>query len=65
MTFQDSLEYLSGLREKGMRLSLIPVSQLLDRLNNPQEKYRTVLVGGTNGKGSIAAMISSILSEGG
>jgi len=65
MTSQEPLEYLSGLREKGIRLSLIPVSQLLDKLNNPQEKYRTVLVGGTNGKGSIAAMISSILSEGG
>ncbi|MEA1935197.1 MAG: folylpolyglutamate synthase/dihydrofolate synthase family protein [Thermodesulfobacteriota bacterium] len=65
MTAQDPLEYLSGLSGKGMRLSLGPVSQLLDRLNNPQEKYRTVLVGGTNGKGSIAAMISSILSEGG
>lgn len=46
-------------------MSLGPVSQLLDRLNNPQEKYKAVLVGGTNGKGSIAAMISSVLSEGG
>ena len=46
-------------------MSLGPVSRLLDRLNNPQEKYRAVLVGGTNGKGSIAAMISSVLSEGG
>ena len=65
MTSQDPLEYLSGLSGRGIRLSLGPVSQLLDRLNNPQEQYRTVIVGGTNGKGSIAAMISSILSEGG
>ena len=46
-------------------MGLGPVSRLLDRLNNPHEKYRAVLVGGTNGKGSIAAMISSVLSEGG
>ncbi len=65
MASQNPLEYLSGLRDKGIHLSLVPVSQLLDRLNNPQEKYKTVLVSGTNGKGSIAAMISSILLEGG
>ncbi len=65
MASQNPLEYLSGLKDKGMRFSLVPVSKLLDRLNNPQEKYKTVLVGGTNGKGSIAAMISSILLEGG
>ena len=61
---QDSLDYLSKLNGGRIRLGLGPISRLLDRLNNPQKQYRTVIVGGSNGKGSIAAMISSILSEG-
>lgn len=58
---QGPLEYLSGLNSFNIRLGLSPVSQLLDRLNNPHDTYETVLIGGTNGKGSIAAMMASIL----
>lgn len=60
---QDPLEYLDGLNSHNIRLGLGPVSRLLDRLNNPHETYGTVLIGGTNGKGSIAAMVASILRE--
>ncbi len=62
---QDPLEYLYGLNSLNIRLGLGPVSRLLDRLNNPHETYGTVLIGGTNGKGSIAAMVASILEKGG
>ena len=40
-----------------------PISRLLARLGNPQDAYKTVLIGGTNGKGSTAAILSSILTE--
>jgi dihydrofolate synthase/folylpolyglutamate synthase len=62
---QDPLEYLYGLNSLNIRLGLGPVSRLLDRLNNPHETYGSVLIGGTNGKGSIAAMAASILEKGG
>ena len=62
---QDPLEYLYGLNSLNIRLGLGPISSLLDRLNNPHETYGTVLIGGTNGKGSIAAMVASILEKGG
>ena len=65
MQSQGSLEYLSGLSSTVIRLGLGPISRLLERLNNPQQKYETILIAGTNGKGSIAAMTASILSQGG
>ncbi|MDD5723370.1 MAG: bifunctional folylpolyglutamate synthase/dihydrofolate synthase [Syntrophales bacterium] len=58
-----SLEYLEGLKKRGIHLSLGPISRLLDRLGNPQDEYKTVLIGGTNGKGSTAAVLSSILAK--
>jgi dihydrofolate synthase/folylpolyglutamate synthase len=61
MTHHDNLQYISGLQRIGIRLGLAPVSRLLERLNNPQRTYRTILVGGTNGKGSISAMTASML----
>jgi dihydrofolate synthase/folylpolyglutamate synthase len=65
MTYQETLAYLSSLDKMGIRLGLDPVRRLLERLGNPQEGYPTVLVAGTNGKGSVAAMIASILTTGG
>jgi dihydrofolate synthase / folylpolyglutamate synthase len=62
---QDPLEHLHGLKSVDIRLGLGPISRLLDRLNNPQNAYGTILIGGTNGKGSIAAMVASVLSRGG
>jgi dihydrofolate synthase/folylpolyglutamate synthase len=58
---QDQIEYLYGLDSTNIRLGLGPISRLLDRLNTPHMSYATVLIGGTNGKGSIAAMVASIL----
>jgi dihydrofolate synthase/folylpolyglutamate synthase len=65
MSPKDPLEYLSSLQGMGMRLDLGPVKRLLRRLGNPQGRFRSVIVGGTNGKGSIAALIASILTSGG
>ena len=38
---------------------------ILDHFDNPQDKIKSILVGGTNGKGSVSAMISSILGAAG
>ncbi|MDO8722634.1 MAG: folylpolyglutamate synthase/dihydrofolate synthase family protein [Syntrophales bacterium] len=58
-------EYLSQLNSSVIRLGLAPVTRLLEYLQNPQDLYASVLIGGTNGKGSIAAMTASILREAG
>ncbi len=61
---KSPVEHLDGLKRLDIRFSLDPISRFLERLNNPQDAYRTVLVGGTNGKGSIAAMVASVMSRG-
>lgn len=48
-----------------IRLGLGPIKRLLGRLGDPQRQYRTVLVAGTNGKGSVSAMIAEILTQAG
>lgn len=53
--------YLENLNIDKMRFGLAPVKKLLLRLGNPQEAYPTILIAGTNGKGSTAAMTASIL----
>ena len=57
--------YLDSLNVDKMRFGLKAISELLSRLGNPQNLYKTILIAGTNGKGSTAAMISSILSSAG
>ncbi len=57
--------YLAGLNIDVMRFGLEAVSELLTRFGNPQNDYPTILIGGTNGKGSTAAMLASILQQAG
>jgi dihydrofolate synthase / folylpolyglutamate synthase len=59
----DPLDYLDSLKSAGIRPGLGPVRSLLGRLGNPQKRYRSILVGGTNGKGSIAATLAAVLQE--
>jgi dihydrofolate synthase/folylpolyglutamate synthase len=49
----------------GIKLGLGRVRELLNNLENPQNAYRSVHVAGTNGKGSVCAMTSSILQASG
>jgi dihydrofolate synthase/folylpolyglutamate synthase len=65
VTYRETLTYLSGLNSLGIRLGLDPIRSLLGRLNDPQESFPSVLIAGTNGKGSVAAMTASILSTAG
>jgi dihydrofolate synthase / folylpolyglutamate synthase len=57
----DPAAYISSLNIDVMRFGLKAISELLLRLGNPQNSYKTILIAGTNGKGSTAAMTASIL----
>lgn len=61
----DPAAYLSSLNIDVMRFGLTAISDLLKRLGNPQKSYKTVLIAGTNGKGSTAAMLASMLQAAG
>jgi len=60
---QHSLEYLNRLGHRGINMGLGPTARLLQRLDNPQNRYTSILIGGTNGKGSVAAILSSMLEK--
>jgi len=59
------LDYIQGLQLFGMKLGLDNTIDLLERLGDPHRDFRSVHVAGTNGKGSTAAMLASILQAGG
>ncbi|HXK59243.1 MAG TPA: folylpolyglutamate synthase/dihydrofolate synthase family protein [Acidobacteriota bacterium] len=67
MEYRESLEYLDRLGNEvlGMKFGLETVRTMLRELGNPQEKVPSVLVAGTNGKGSVASYLSNILIAGG
>ncbi len=65
MTKFKNLDFLKSLEKSGINLGLSAVSELMKRLGDPQNKYISILIAGTNGKGSTAAMLSSILSRAG
>jgi len=44
----------------GMKLGLDNITEFLDQIGHPQDKYKTVHIAGTNGKGSTAAMLDAI-----
>jgi dihydrofolate synthase/folylpolyglutamate synthase len=53
----DPLEYLSSLERLGMKFGLDNIRALTAALDHPEERFRSVIVAGTNGKGSVTAMI--------
>jgi dihydrofolate synthase/folylpolyglutamate synthase len=64
MTYAEALARLLALRggeHAGMRPGLERIETLLEALGNPERRYTLTQVGGTNGKGSVAAMIASML----
>ncbi len=61
MIYQEALDYIHSVSWKGSRPGLERISELCQRLGNPQDKLKFIHVAGTNGKGSTCAMLSSIL----
>ena len=74
MKYHDALRYLYGLvdyekrrieRYSPREFKLERVIGLLDKLGHPQDRYSTVHVAGTKGKGSVSAMLAAIAQAGG
>ncbi len=68
MTYREAVARILALRGGellGMRPGLERIEALLGAIGNPERAFRIVQVGGTNGKGSISAMLASILQAAG
>ncbi len=61
MTYSEALERIHSLLSFGSRPGLDRVRELLRRMGNPQDKLQYIHVAGTNGKGSVCAVLSSVL----
>jgi dihydrofolate synthase/folylpolyglutamate synthase len=61
--YQKSLDYLYHLEKSGMIFGLAQVQRILNAIGNPHKAIQAIHVGGTNGKGSTAAMMGSILQK--
>ncbi len=61
MTLQRALADLYARVPRGMRLDLGPMRDACARLGHPERAFEVVHVAGTNGKGSVCAMVESVL----
>ena len=57
LSSQDPLDYLFSLERLGMKFGLENIAALCTALGEPQRAFRSVIVAGTNGKGSVTAMV--------
>src|SRR6266851_321880 len=62
MDYTQSLKYLYSLGHEVLaaKFGLGSISLLLENLGHPERSFKSIIVAGTNGKGSVAAMIDSI-----
>ncbi len=60
VSYEQSLSRLGAASHRGMRLGLATTESLLAAVGNPERRLRGVLVAGTNGKGSVCAMVAEI-----
>ena len=65
MNVSEALSYIHSVCWKGSIPGLSRTRELLGKMGNPEKKLRFVHVAGTNGKGSTAAMLASILRQAG
>ncbi len=65
MDIQTAIDKLFSLHQFGIKLGLENILNLLEQIGNPHKNLKTIHVAGSNGKGSTASFIASILMEAG
>ena len=63
--YAETLSYLFGLQRFGIKLGLVNITAVLRHLGDPHEGLPSVHIAGSNGKGSTAAFLSSVLRRAG
>ena len=65
MNYSEAIKKLTSKEMFYIDLGLNRISKILDCMANPQDELKYIHVAGTNGKGSVCAMLDSILCEAG
>src|SRR5215470_5455309 len=61
----DPLSYLFSLEQFGIKLGLDNMRAILDELGHPERQFKAAHIAGTNGKGSVTAMVDAALQAAG
>ncbi len=64
-SYSDCLEAMYRMRRFGIVLGLSTIANILEGLGNPQRQFKSLHIAGTNGKGSVAAALATILQKSG
>lgn len=65
MNYNEALNYIHSLGNFSMPASLERIKEVLEKLGNPQKKIKAIHIAGTNGKGSVSAMIANVFKTAG
>ena len=65
LRYRETIEWIHGLGRFGIKPGLERITTLLEMLGNPHHRVQFVHIGGTNGKGSTAVMLASIMRSAG
>ncbi|MFQ9392949.1 MAG: hypothetical protein ACLR2E_00215 [Lachnospiraceae bacterium] len=65
MNYEEARVYLDNVAKYGSVLGLDAMRELLKRLGNPEKGLKIIHIAGTNGKGSVLAFLSTVLTESG
>jgi dihydrofolate synthase / folylpolyglutamate synthase len=66
MNYTESLDYIYNAKQAGaVKNGLVNITELLKRLGNPEARFKSIHIAGTNGKGSVCAYIESVLRTAG
>jgi dihydrofolate synthase/folylpolyglutamate synthase len=63
MNYKQTIEYINELSRTGIVLGLDNMRRMCSALGEPQLKVKAIHIAGTNGKGSIGAMIASVIAS--
>lgn len=65
LSYRSAIDFLYGLETSGIKLGLERTFDLLEASGNPHRRFESIHVAGTNGKGSVACYLNSILFNNG
>lgn len=65
MNINEAMDFIHQTQWKGSKLGLSNIEVLMNLLGNPQDELKYIHIAGTNGKGSTASMLASVLIEAG
>jgi dihydrofolate synthase/folylpolyglutamate synthase len=65
VTSSDPLDFLFSLERLGMKFGLEKIAALCEELGHPERAFRSMVIAGTNGKGSVTVMVETALRSAG